>query len=47
MIETKSRHVSCDGGGGVLGHPRVFMEMGPEDFVVCKYCDKKYVLKKD
>jgi len=42
IVET--RRVSCDGGGGALGHPIVFYEMGDEDFVECKYCDRRFVL---
>ena len=44
-IITSDHRVSCDGGGGALGHPKVYMEMGQEDFVQCKYCDRRYVLK--
>ena len=35
----------CDGGGGALGHPRVYLEMGQDDFVECPYCDRRFVLK--
>ena len=34
-----------DGSGGALGHPRVYLEMGDENFVECPYCDRKFVLK--
>lgn len=44
VVVEKSR-VSCDGGGGALGHPLVWMEMGSDGQVVCKYCDKCFVLK--
>ncbi len=30
--------------GGPLGHPRVYLEMGEEDFVECPYCDRRFVL---
>jgi uncharacterized Zn-finger protein len=43
IVETT--RVSCDGGGGALGHPRVFMQIGPERFVDCGYCDKRFKLK--
>ena len=36
--------VSCDGGGGALGHPRVFLEMGEGGFVECPYCDRRFEL---
>ncbi len=36
--------IACDGGGGALGHPRVWLTI-PHDtgFVECGYCDKRYV----
>lgn len=45
VVMVDGRKVSCDGGGGALGHPRVWYEMGDEDFVECKYCDRRFVLK--
>ena len=36
--------VSCDGGGGPLGHPRVFLKIGDEREIVCPYCSRRYVL---
>ncbi len=44
-LMTDTRKVSCDGGGGALGHPRVWYEMGDEDRVVCKYCDRQFILR--
>ncbi len=35
--------VACDGGGGGLGHPRVFLTL-VEGRVVCPYCSRTYVL---
>ena len=34
-------HVSCDGGGGVLGHPKVYIQIGDEDYAECGYCDRR------
>jgi uncharacterized Zn-finger protein len=45
IVETDSTRVACDGGGGALGHPRVYLEMGDEISVECPYCDKRFVLK--
>ena len=45
VILVDSRSVSCDGGGGALGHPLVWYEMGEEDSVVCQYCGRRYVLR--
>jgi uncharacterized Zn-finger protein len=44
-IEVEDTRVSCEGIGGALGHPRVYLEMGDEDFVECPYCDRRFVLK--
>lgn len=44
-VETDQTRVACDGGGGALGHPRVYLEMGDEGFVECPYCDKRFVLR--
>jgi uncharacterized Zn-finger protein len=45
IIEVDSTRVACDGGGGALGHPKVFLEMGDESFVECPYCDRRFVLR--
>ncbi|MEM8792859.1 MAG: zinc-finger domain-containing protein [Pseudomonadota bacterium] len=45
--EVTRTRVSCDGGGGALGHPLVYLTIGPEGWVECPYCDKKFVLKQD
>lgn len=45
-IEMTTDHkVSCNGGGGALGHPKVFLEMGADGEVTCGYCDKRFILK--
>jgi uncharacterized Zn-finger protein len=43
VIETTASRVACDGGGGSLGHPRVFLTFGPDHRVVCPYCSRVYV----
>jgi uncharacterized Zn-finger protein len=45
IIEVDTTRVCCDGTGGALGHPRVYLEMGDERFVECPYCDRRFVLK--
>jgi uncharacterized Zn-finger protein len=45
IVEVTTSRVACDGGGGALGHPRVYLEMGDEHFVECPYCDKRFVLQ--
>ena len=37
-----SKKVSCDCGGGALGHPKVYLEMGDENEIVCPYCSKLF-----
>jgi uncharacterized Zn-finger protein len=44
MIRVSARRVKCDGGGGALGHPVVWYDMGEENFVECLYCDRRFVL---
>ena len=38
----QSKKVSCDGGGGALGHPKVYLEMGDENEIICPYCSKLF-----
>jgi len=37
--------VACDGGGGALGHPRVWLNMGDNGRVDCPYCDRLFLLE--
>ena len=45
ILEVETTRVSCEGIGGALGHPKVYLEMGDESFVECPYCDRRFVLK--
>ncbi len=45
VVVVHEHRVSCDGGGGALGHPRVYLEMGAKGFVECGYCDRRFVLE--
>ena len=42
MVE--SRVVACDGGGGTLGHPTVYLRI-EHDQVTCPYCSRTYALR--
>lgn len=42
VIETAAPRVACDGGGGALGHPRVYLTVGPDHRVVCPYCSRVF-----
>jgi len=44
-IEVEEDTVACDGGGGALGHPRVYL-MLKDGRVECGYCDRLFILKK-
>ena len=44
IIRVDSPVVACDGGGGPLGHPRVFLRL-VEGRAVCPYCSREYVLR--
>jgi uncharacterized Zn-finger protein len=38
--------IACDGGGGALGHPRVWLSIDETTgYVECGYCDKRFILK--
>ncbi|MFQ5467514.1 MAG: zinc-finger domain-containing protein [Kiloniellaceae bacterium] len=45
IIEVDSQVVACDGGGGALGHPRVWLNMESQGAIDCPYCDRRFVLK--
>ncbi len=47
-IKVDTTAVNCDGGGGALGHPRVYLQIKPEvGEIECPYCSRRYVLNKD
>jgi len=39
-----STRVACDGGGGALGHPKTYLDMGQDTEVRCKYCGRVFKL---
>jgi uncharacterized Zn-finger protein len=47
-IDVTGTRIACDGGGGPLGHPRVWLQIDPEQgWVECGYCDRRFVLRRD
>ena len=44
-IEVETLTVGCDGGGGALGHPLVYLTLSNEGRTECPYCSRRYVLK--
>lgn len=48
IIEVQHKAVRCDGGGGALGHPRVYLHIESETGeVVCPYCSRTYRLSEN
>ncbi len=45
VIETNTQRVACDGGGGPLGHPRVFISLRTTGEGTCPYCGRHYVYR--
>jgi uncharacterized Zn-finger protein len=45
IITVDTDRVACDGGGGPLGHPKVYLNLGKEGRVECPYCSRVYVLR--
>ncbi len=45
IIEVDQKRVACDGGGGALGHPRVWLHLGEENQIACTYCSRLYVMR--
>ncbi len=43
-VEVEATFVSCDGGGGASGHPKVFLKL-EDRRVACPYCGKVFILK--
>ena len=44
-IDVTETRVACDGGGGALGHPRVFLNLGADGKVDCPYCGRHFQMK--
>ena len=44
VITVDTDRVACDGGGGPLGHPKVYLNLGEAGRVECPYCSRLYKL---
>lgn len=44
-VDPHADGVACDGGGGPLGHPKVWYTFDKNDSVECGYCDRLFVKK--
>lgn len=46
IISVDRMEIACDGGGGPLGHPRVFLHIDQDKGdVMCPYCSRTFVYK--
>ena len=43
IVAADADEVSCDGGGGALGHPLVWYSFDGRSQVTCGYCDREFV----
>jgi uncharacterized Zn-finger protein len=44
-ILVDSNVVACNGDGGPLGHPRVYLNLSAEGRIECPYCSRLYILR--
>ncbi len=42
VVPDDADEVSCDGGGGALGHPKVWYSFDGSDMTECGYCDRVF-----
>jgi len=42
IAEVDTPKVACEGEGGALGHPAVYLEMGNKPEVDCPYCGRRF-----
>ncbi len=42
-IDIDEMMAACDGGGGPLGHPKVYLSLAPMGRVECPYCSRLFV----
>jgi uncharacterized Zn-finger protein len=40
-----SQQVACNGGGGALGHPKVYLELDHNGEITCPYCSRHFIRK--
>lgn len=45
-IQTKEPIIKCD-GGGVLGHPAIYLNLEKEGKIICPYCSRCFVNKSE
>ena len=43
IIEIDEMVAACNGDGGPMGHPRVYLNLAPAGRVECPYCSRRFV----
>lgn len=43
IVEVDTNSVACDGGGGALGHPKVWVALDASGHGTCLYCGRRFV----
>lgn len=43
QVKDDAESAGCDGGGGSLGHPLVYLSFEMGDEVDCYYCSRRFV----
>lgn len=46
-VEPDVETVACEGAGGALGHPRVYLTFGDKPYVDCYYCGRRFLRRPD
>ncbi|MBG77395.1 MAG: hypothetical protein CMI98_05930 [Pelagibacteraceae bacterium] len=47
IVDNETETICCDGGQDSLGHPAVYYTFDDLDKIVCGYCSKVYIKKKE
>jgi uncharacterized Zn-finger protein len=42
-IEIDEMVAACNGGGGALGHPKIYLNLAPSGVAECPYCSRQFV----
>lgn len=42
LVAADAHQVCCNGGGGALGHPKVYYTFDGQPEVTCGYCDRVF-----
>jgi len=47
VVYVSTTRVMCNGGGGALGHPKVWYTIGDDGYAECGYCDRAFIYAPD